>query len=604
MIINTNPEIIIGTPVQNDPIIGGSPILSGPQGDRGLKGDKGERGEQGLQGLIGPIGPQGLKGDKGDTGNTGLKGDTGLTGQQGPTGLKGDQGIQGIQGLTGPKGDKGDKGDQGIPGTAVAKGDPGPIGRSAYTEAVILGFSGTEAQWIASLKGAKGDQGIQGLQGTGFTYRGEYENGKTYEPRDVVTFQGSTYINKQLGGVIPTNTVYWDVWAAKGNTGAASTVAGPQGIQGPIGLTGPQGPKGDTGATGAASTVAGPQGIQGPIGPKGDKGDQGIAGNDGVSNIPGPEGPAGPQGPQGLKGDTGAASIIPGPQGPTGDTGPQGIKGDTGEQGPRGYPGEQGIPGTPGLKGDTGEKGDPGDMGPTGPVGQGIATGGTTGQLLAKASNADYATQWVNAPTGGGGSGNASGGWLAPGVFTYPENMVSLGNQTLGKGYLYLYHFDVSSPTLIQDISIQSANNFSPSSFSHLWLPIYKSRAGGGSPDFTQPVFTGEFLTGWANIAVQSLSVNQTLPVGRYWMGVLQNVNSNASISLQQIGSYVTTIGYKYPTETTFSATKSKAYIVSPADAIGQMDALPTSNTGLAYTTQTGAGTTGTWTPAVVVRAG
>ena len=35
-------------------------------------------------------------------------------------------------------------------------------------------------------------------------------------------------------------------------------------------------------------------------------------------------------------------------------------------------------------------------MGPQGPQGQGVPAAGTTGQILAKASDTDYATQWVN----------------------------------------------------------------------------------------------------------------------------------------------------------------------------------------------------------------
>ena len=74
-------------------------------------------------------------------------------------------------------------------------------GQSAYALAVQLGYTGSEAAWIASLKGAKGDKGD------------------------------------------------------KGDTGA----------QGPKGATGPQGPQGPTGATGArgATGATGPQGPAG-----------------------------------------------------------------------------------------------------------------------------------------------------------------------------------------------------------------------------------------------------------------------------------------------------------------------------------------------------
>lgn len=96
------------------------------------------------------------------------------------------------------------------------------VGYSAYEIAVQNGFEGTEAEWLASLKGAKGDTGAQGPQG-------------------------------EVGPVGPQGEK-----GDKGDTGET----GATGPQGPTGETGPQGPKGDTGATG-------PQGIQGPQGPAG-----------------------------------------------------------------------------------------------------------------------------------------------------------------------------------------------------------------------------------------------------------------------------------------------------------------------------------------------
>jgi len=44
-------------------------------------------------------------------------------------------------------------------------GEVGPMGLSAFQLAIADGFSGTESEWIASLKGEKGDQGNQGIQG-------------------------------------------------------------------------------------------------------------------------------------------------------------------------------------------------------------------------------------------------------------------------------------------------------------------------------------------------------------------------------------------------------------------------------------------------------
>jgi hypothetical protein len=73
-----------------------------------------------------------------------------------------------------------------------------------------------------------------------------------------------------------------------------------------------------------------------------------------------------------------------GPTGATGATGAQGPTGPSGAQGPQGNPGVAGV------------------QGPVGPAGPGVPTGGATGQVLAKSSTVDYATQWVNQSGGTG----------------------------------------------------------------------------------------------------------------------------------------------------------------------------------------------------------
>lgn len=60
---------------------------------------------------------------------------------------------------------KGEKGDKGDTGAAGPKGATGADGKSAYEVAVAGGYSGTEVQWLASLKGAKGDTGAKGETG-------------------------------------------------------------------------------------------------------------------------------------------------------------------------------------------------------------------------------------------------------------------------------------------------------------------------------------------------------------------------------------------------------------------------------------------------------
>jgi hypothetical protein len=117
-----------------------------------------------------------------------------------------------------------------------------------------------------------------------------------------------------------------------------------------IGPVGPRGPKGEVGPQG-------PQGVQGEVGPQGEQGPQGIQGNQGI------QGEIGPEGPKGQKGD-------------------QGEKGEKGEQGKRGPAGHS----------------------VAGPAGVGVKSGGSTGQVLAKASDRDYDTVWEDAAAGGGNS--------------------------------------------------------------------------------------------------------------------------------------------------------------------------------------------------------
>ena len=77
----------------------------------------------------------------------GLPGRDGRDGEPGRNGEKGEQGPQGIQGEQGPQGPQGIQGEQ---------GPQGPQGLSAYQVAVNNGFSGSESEWIKSLKGADG----------------------------------------------------------------------------------------------------------------------------------------------------------------------------------------------------------------------------------------------------------------------------------------------------------------------------------------------------------------------------------------------------------------------------------------------------------------
>lgn len=187
---------------------------------------------------------------------------------------------------------------------------------------------------------------------------------------------------------------------------------GPQGAQGPAGEAGPTGPKGDPGEQGPIGLTGptgpqGPAGEAGPQGPAGPKGETGATGPAGADGAPGTAatinvgtvttGAAGSQASISNSGSENAAVFdFTIPRGDAGAQGPAGPKGDTGEQGPVGPIGETGP------QGPAGPKGDVGPQGPQGDPGVGVPTGGSTGQVLAKSSDSDYATQWVD--SGGGGT--------------------------------------------------------------------------------------------------------------------------------------------------------------------------------------------------------
>ena len=105
--------------------------------DEAVKNAKGDKGERGPQGLQGPVGPQGPKGERGEVG---------------PKGDKGDTGLQGEKGDKGDKGDTGERGADGKDGTNGIDGKNGQDGKSAYQIWLDLGNSGSEQDFINSLK--------------------------------------------------------------------------------------------------------------------------------------------------------------------------------------------------------------------------------------------------------------------------------------------------------------------------------------------------------------------------------------------------------------------------------------------------------------------
>ncbi|MEH6771832.1 hypothetical protein [Maribacter arcticus] len=125
-----------------------------------------------------------LKGNDGEKGNDGSKGNDGEKGNDGNKGNDGEKGNDGNKGNDGEKGNKGDKGENAKDGGDgesayeiwLSLGNSGSEfefitslkgadGKSAFDIWLSQGNSGTELEFITSLTGATGSQGLNGLDG-------------------------------------------------------------------------------------------------------------------------------------------------------------------------------------------------------------------------------------------------------------------------------------------------------------------------------------------------------------------------------------------------------------------------------------------------------
>ena len=166
------------------------------------------------------------------------------------------------------------------------KGDKGDDGLSAYQIAVINGYKGSQAEWLASLVGAKGDKGDKGDPGKDFkivkTFPSIAEmNGSGFSDGDFTMIASD--VNDPDDGKLY-------VWNGTSFTYIAD-LSGSQGIKGDTGKTGEKGDPGEQGEQGlSAYQVAVNAGFSGSVnqwleslgGAKGDKGDRG---DDAVINV-------------------------------------------------------------------------------------------------------------------------------------------------------------------------------------------------------------------------------------------------------------------------------------------------------------------------------
>lgn len=140
--------------------------------------------------------------------------------------------------VQGERGEQGVAGRDGLNGTKGADGADGSNGLSAYQIAVSLGYTGTQAQWVASLKGATGTSGTNGTNG--------------WSPILKVAARGDDsvlQITDWVGGTgtKPTTLGYIGTTGIVTNIANASNI---RGVKGDTGLQGIQGEQGEAGVDG------------------------------------------------------------------------------------------------------------------------------------------------------------------------------------------------------------------------------------------------------------------------------------------------------------------------------------------------------------------
>jgi hypothetical protein len=226
---------------------------------------------------------------------------------------------------------------------------------------------------------------------------------------------------------------------------------------------------------------------------------------------------------QGGKGDTGAT----GPTGPTGSTGPTGATGSTGATGAKGDTGATGPKGDTGATGATGAAGTNGTNGTDGTNGQGVVTGGTAGQVLAKINSTDYNTQWVT-PTAS---------VMLPFVSQafYRTPVICSTGTTAVSNTTYYTPFYVGATTSFDRIGCTTSV---VTTAGNARLGIYSDT--NGAPN-TLVLDAGTVAYTGATNAAYLITINQSLTTGWYWLAM--NQNSGASTWLGATSNPTSSIG-------------------------------------------------------------
>lgn len=303
----------------------------------------------GVPGLPGPQGPQGPAGPPGNTGPAGPPGPSGADSTvAGPQGLQGPPGTHGADGTPGPQGNPGPMGATGSTGATGPQGATGAAGGGTVQS--VWGWVAAPVSGPPSIGSVGVDTDSPAAASQLWIAKSDRASGVDYSVT-IAALSTKDFIWLQDKA----NAASYHRYAVTGTPVASGGTSWTIPVSTDSGS--PSGTEPGNGADVLVAFQFGP--LQGP---------------------PGPPGATGPAGTQGIQGPTGS-------QGPKGDPGTPGTTGAQGVQGPQGTKGDTGV---------TGAQGATGNAGPTGATGPGVATGGASGQVLAKTSATDYATGWVN----------------------------------------------------------------------------------------------------------------------------------------------------------------------------------------------------------------
>ena len=363
------------------------------------------------------------------------------------------EGVQGPQGEKGESGDPGEKGEPGQDGQDGVDGKDGEPGASAYELWLSAGNTGTEAEFLSSLKGEDGQDGQPGIDGE------DGQDGQDGEPG------ASAY----------------EVWIESGNTGTEaeflSSLKGEPGQDGQDGVDGQDGQDGEPGASAYEVWL--------------ESGNTGTE-TDFLSSLKGEQGEPGEKGE---KGDPGQP----------GEKGEPGEKGDPGQPGEKGEPGEKGDKGEPGADGAEGPKGDPGEQGEPGEDGISPHIDQVTGNWFLGDTDTGVQAQGPEGPEGPEGPQGEPGKDGADGGFdideagsvTFEHLVPFFREWMLGYGDEYDVDFVDAVDSYLSELEYM-AQDSSPA-FASFMLPFYLdlfvSEQGSGGPTRGRLVRPGEIAT-------------------------------------------------------------------------------------------------------------